>query len=97
MQLYIKKNDLKEIKISDISVDLPDLKNTTESKAITIAKWLANWIKSDLKNGKISINQLLPSKAEFAYMLGVSIGTMQNALRHLEDMGHVESKQCMAH
>jgi len=95
MQLYIKKNDLKEIKISDISVDLPDLKNTTESKAITIAKWLANWIKSDLKNGKISINQLLPSKAEFAYMLGVSIGTMQNALRHLEDMGHVESKQCI--
>ncbi|MBE7709413.1 MAG: GntR family transcriptional regulator [Cyanobacteria bacterium SIG32] len=91
----IKKNNLKSIKISEISADLPDLKNIKESKAITIAKWLAEWIKSDLKNGNIEINSLLPSKAEFAYALGVSIGTMQNALRHLEDLGFVESKQCI--
>ena len=93
--MYIKKSDLREIKISEISADLPDLKNLTESKAIVIAKWLANWIKTDLKEGKIKINDLLPSKADFAYMLGVSIGTMQNALRHIEDLGHVESKQCI--
>ena len=93
--MYIKKSDIREIKISEISADLPDLKNLTGSKAIVIAKWLANWIKTDLKEGKIKINDLLPSKADFAYMLGVSIGTMQNALRHIEDLGHVESKQCI--
>ena len=28
-------------------------------------------------------------------MLGVSIGTVQNALRYIEDLGYVESKQCI--
>ena len=95
MEKYIRKNDLIAIKTSDISVDLPDLKNTSESKAITIGKWLYSWIKSDLKSGKISEGSLLPTKAEFAYMLGVSVGTIQNALRYLEDTGIVESKQCI--
>jgi len=93
--MLIKKSDLQELKISDISADLPDLKNIKESKAIAIAKWMAEWIKSDLKSGSLKVNTLLPSKATFAYTLGVSIGTMQNALRHLEDLGHVESKQCI--
>ena len=93
--MLIKKSDLQELKISDISADLPDLKNIKESKAIVIAKWMAGWIKSDLKSGNLKVNTLLPSKATFAYTLGVSIGTMQNALRHLEDLGHVESKQCI--
>ena len=95
MENLIKKNDLKTIKTSDISADLPDLKNITESKAFAISKWMADWIKTDLKSGKIKTNSLLPTKAEFAYMLGVSIGTMQNAFRQLEDMGYVESKQCI--
>ncbi len=93
--MLIKKSDLQELRISDISADLPDLKNIKESKAIAIAKWMADWIKSDLKSGNLKVNTLLPSKAVFAYTLGVSIGTMQNALRHLEDLGHVESKQCI--
>lgn len=93
--MLIKKSDLQELKISDISADLPDLKNIKESKAIAIAKWMADWIKSDLKSGNLKVNTLLPSKAAFAYTLGVSIGTMQNALRYLEDLGHVESKQCI--
>ena len=95
MKTYIKKNELKSIKTSDILVDLPDLKNITESKAVAIGKWMANWIKTDLKSGKISVNNLLPTKAEFAYMLGVSVGTIQNALRYIEDLGYVESKQCI--
>lgn len=95
MQTYIRKNDLTSIKISEFSNDLPDLKNIKESKAIVIAKWMANQIKTDLKSGKIKVNNLLPSKAEFAYLLGVSIGTIQNALRHIEDLGYVESKQCI--
>ena len=95
MEKYIRKSDLKTIKTSEISIDLPDLKNIKESKSTAISKWMADWIKTDLKNGKISVGSLLPSKAEFAYMLGVSTGTMQNALRCLEDMGFVESKQCI--
>ena len=95
MQNIIRKNDLKKIQISDITKDYPDLKNITESKAVTIGKWLAEWIKEDLASGKIQVNNLLPSKAEFAYMLGVSTGTIQNALRYLEDIGCVESKQCI--
>lgn len=95
MRTYIKKNELEEITISQISADLPNLKNIQESKAMAIAKWMADWIKADLKNGNIKVGNLLPSKADFAYTLGVSIGTMQNALRYLEDLGHVESKQCI--
>lgn len=95
MQTYLKKNDLKSINIEDINIKLPDLKNIKESKAITIGKWLAEWIEVGLNSGSISAKNLLPSKSEFAYLLGVSIGTMQNSLRYLEDLGYVESKQCI--
>jgi len=74
---------------------LPDLKNITESKSVTIAKWLINYIRNGLSKGQININDILPSKSEFAYKLGVSIGTMQNAFRYIEDLGYVESKQCI--
>ena len=87
-----QKSDLHQIKVSDINFQLPDLKNISESKAITIAKWLMSWIDSDRN---IQPNFLLPSKPELAYLLGVSIGTIQNALRYIEDFGYVESKQCI--
>lgn len=90
-----QKSELIPIKIENISKELPDLKNSFESKAVTIAKWLMEWIDTDLKEGKINENNLLPSKPELAYMLGVSIGTVQNALRFIEDKGYVESKQCI--
>ena len=93
--MFPKKSDLVKIKISDITFELPDLKNTDEAKAIVIGKWLAAWIKADLAAGKIAIRNILPSKSEFAYLLGVSIGTMQNAFRYIEDLGYVESKQCI--
>lgn len=93
--MFPKKSELKQIEISQIKKELPDLKNTDESKSVAIGKWIAEWIVSDLEAGKIEINNILPSKAEFAYMLGVSIGTVQNALRYIEDLGYVESKQCI--
>lgn len=93
--MFPKKSDLTKIKISDITLELPDLKYCEESKSIVIGKWLSEWIKSDLLTGKIQINNIIPSKAEFAYLLGVSVGTMQNAFRYLEDLGYVESKQCI--
>ena len=93
--MFPKKNELHKIRIEEVDIQLPDLKNTDESKAVVIGKWLIGWIESSLKSGKISVNNILPSKAEFAYRLGVSIGTMQNALRYIEDLGYVESKQCI--
>ena len=93
--IYPQKSRLTSINILDIEMELPDLKNVTEAKAVAIARWLAKWIEKDLKSGKIQISNIIPSKADFAYLLGVSIGTMQNAFRQLEDWGYVESKQCV--
>ncbi len=90
-----QKSQLKQISIEDIDVEKPDLKNIYESKAVAIGKWLMAWIDKDLKSGKIQTNTLIPSKPDFAYYLGVSIGTIQNALRYIEDLGYVESKQCI--
>lgn len=91
----LDKSKLKSITINDIVQVLPDLKNGFEAKSLMIANWLIGWIETNLKTGNIKPAQLLPKKAEFAYALGVSIGTMQNALRYVEDRGCVESKQCI--
>ena len=93
--IYPKKSEFSTISVSDIDTDLPDLKNISESKSVTIAKWLMEYIKTALDSNKIHENDILPSKADFAYKLGVSIGTMQNAFRYIEDLGYVESKQCI--
>lgn len=93
--LLLDKANLRKLSMKDISIALPDLKNIFESKAIVIANWMIDWIEADFKAGKINETDLLPQKAEFAYHLGVSIGTIQNALRYVEDKGYVESKQCI--
>lgn len=93
--IFHSKSSLNRINVSDIELPLPDLKNITEPKALAIAKWLIQWIENDLKNEKIQENNILPPKPELAYLLGVSIGTIQNALRHIEDLGYIESKQCI--
>lgn len=93
--LFPQKSRLTRIKISEVKIELPDLKNSEESKSVIIGKWLAAWIKTELDSGKICVNNILPSKSDFAYMLGVSIGTIQNAFRYIEDLGYVESKQCI--
>ena len=88
-----KKNDLKHIQISDLKVSLPDLKNTNKTQ--TIAQWLMDWIDCSLDKKTISVGDLLPTKAELAYALGVSLGTIQNVLRMIEDNGYIYSKQCI--
>lgn len=90
-----KKSNLVKININEFKTTLPDIKNSETSKSMVIAGWLADWIKNGLKSNKICISNVLPSKSEFAYLLGVSIGTIQHAIRHLEDLGYVESKQCI--
>jgi DNA-binding GntR family transcriptional regulator len=93
--IFPKKSELKQISINEVYAKLPDLKNSYESKATAIGKWLAGWITTALSEGKIEENNILPSKSDFAYMLGVSLGTVQNAIRYIEDLGYVESKQCI--
>lgn len=84
-----------KIDIKELDKALPDLKNITETKAMAIAHWFMEWIDEGLDSGKITAGSLLPAKPEFAYLMGVSIGTIQNALRYIEDYGYVESKQCV--
>lgn len=93
--MFPKKSELVSLDIELFGGVLPDLKNTFESKVSVISKWLTEKISDGLDNGTMKVDNILPSKAEFAYLLGVSIGTMQNAFRQIEDMGVVESKQCI--
>ncbi len=90
-----QKSELNRISISSFDGELPDLKNTSETKAVLIGKWLILRIKNALKSGEIHENDLLPLKSEFAYLLGVSVGTIQHALRYIEDLGYAKSKQCI--
>lgn len=91
--LQLKKSELRQLSISDIKEKLPDLKNTQGQKSKIIGNWLVSWITKSLQQGSIKVNDIIPSKKDFAYYLGVSIGTMQNAFRYIEDLGYVESKQ----
>lgn len=92
---FTLKNNLTQISIQEFVSELPELKNITESKASAIGKWLIGRIENLLDNKIIEPEQLLPSKAEFAYRLGVSIGTVQNALKYVEDNGYIEAKPCI--
>ena len=89
----IQKSELKRIEISQLPKELPNFKNSFESKDTIIKKWLSDWITKGLSSGKLKENTLLPKKADLAYHLGVSTGTVQNAIRFVEDTGMIESKQ----
>lgn len=67
--------------------------SSKEEKLKKISNWLIAWIKNSLANGKIKEGDLLPSKGELAFHIGVSVGTIQNAYRIVEDLGLVQSKQ----
>ena len=64
-----------------------------ENKADKISKWLIQWIKKSLENGNIKPYDYLPSKGSLAFHTGVSLGTMQNVFRIVEDTGLIESRQ----
>lgn len=81
-----KKNNLRKLKVSDIELPLPDLRNTNKSGAI--ADWVIQWLETTgIKNA------LLPTKGEFAYTFGVSLGTIQNVFKILEDKNYIYLKQ----
>lgn len=89
----LEKSELKRIEINELPKEIPNFKNSFEPKDSLIKKWLSDWIVSAFKSGKIKENSLLPRKADLAYYLGVSVGTIQNAIRSVEDTGLLESKQ----
>ena len=64
-----------------------------ENKVNKISVWLIKWIKNSLKAGKIKPYDLLPTKGDLAFHIGVSKGTIQNVFRYVEDCGLVASKQ----
>ncbi len=89
----LEKSELKRIEISELPKEIPNFKNSFESKDSVIKKWLSDWICGGLQKGKLKENTLLPKKSDLAYYLGVSVGTVQNAIRYVEDSGLLESKQ----
>lgn len=95
---YKKKNNSVESKFSRVKMSLfplskPDFRKRTEPKDKIILEWLKTWIKNGLNSGIIKENMLLPIKADLAYYFGVGEGTVQTAIRKLEDEGLVASKQ----
>ncbi len=88
-----KKSELESISIEKFKTSLPELKNVNKTEVLS--KWLMKAIDTGLNNNTFTYGQLLPKKAEFAYALGVSLGTIQNVLRILEDNDYIYSKQCI--
>ena len=88
-----KKNDLERISIDSFKVSLPNLKNVNKTQTIT--EWMMKIIDDGIAKNTMKSGSLLPTKAELAYALGVSLGTVQNVLRMLEDKEYIYSKQCI--
>lgn len=89
----VSKSTLTRIEVSQLPREIPDFQAPGATKDTLIAEWLKDWITTSLKKGTVTENHLLPRKNEIAAYLGVSVGTVQNAIRYIEDEGHVESKQ----
>ncbi|NLF84361.1 MAG: GntR family transcriptional regulator [Candidatus Gastranaerophilales bacterium] len=89
----IKKSDLRRIHASELPDKQPSFRNSAETKDNVLAEWLKEWINTRMQQGKLRVNDLLPSKNEIAERANVSIGTVQTAIRIIEDEGYVASKQ----
>lgn len=87
------KSNTQRLSVSQLPTSIPDLNSIDSTKDNIIALWIQEWIKKDLTSGKVAAGNLLPQKSDIAKYLGVSIGTVQNAIRYVEDNGYVESKQ----
>jgi DNA-binding GntR family transcriptional regulator len=84
---------LKRLTVDDLPEQKPDFLSPGASKDMMIADWLRQWIQHGLENNTLEEVNLLPRKLDIATYLGVSVGTVQNAIRYVEDDGWVESKQ----
>ena len=89
----ISKASLTRLDVNTLPKQKPDFDLPGVTKDGLIAEWLKAWITDGLASGKLNAENLLPRKADIAAVLGVSVGTVQNAIRFIEDEGFVESKQ----
>lgn len=89
----VNKASLTRLRIEDLPREIPDFKTPGTTKDALVTEYLTQYITTALEEGTITESHLLPRKEEIAKFLGVSVGTVQNAIRIVEDMGHVESKQ----
>ena len=87
------KTQQRKINIDELPEQIPDFSSSYEPKDFIVKKWLTNWILSAVKSNKIKVNDILPKKSEISEYLGVSTGTVQNAIRYVEDEGLLTSKQ----
>lgn len=83
----------RKIDISELPKEVPDFTSTFEPKDSLIKKWIINWILSAINKKTIKENDILPKKSDISDYLGVSVGTVQNAIRYVEDEGYLKSKQ----
>ena len=89
----MQKTEFRKIEVSELPKKIPIYKKSLESKDALVYAWIKSWIIEGLQKKSLNYNELLPSKADLAYHLGVSIGTVQNAIRKIEDDGILVSKQ----
>ena len=83
----------RKISVNELPNEVPDFTSSFEPKESIIKKWIINWILSSIEKKTIKENDILPKKSEISDYLGVSIGTVQNAIRYVEDEGYLKSKQ----
>ena len=91
--LSAEQNDQRRINISELPKDIPDFSCSYEPKQSLVKKWLLGWILSATKKNAIKVNDIIPCKSDISEHLGVSMGTVQNAIRSIEDEGYLKSKQ----
>ncbi len=89
----VSKTSLTRIEMNMLPKQKPDFDLPGATKDGLIAEWLKDWIRNGVENGDLTESHLMPKKADIAKYLGVSVGTVQNAIRFIEDEGFVESKQ----
>lgn len=83
----------RKITVNELPSEVPDFTSTFEPKESIVKKWIINWIMSAIEKKTIKENDILPKKSEISDYLGVSVGTVQNAIRYVEDEGYLKSKQ----
>ena len=89
----IKKSVLRKIEILELPEKQPNFKNSLKTKDAILAEWLMEWIDTRLAQGRLNVNDLLPAKKVLSEKTKVSMGTVQTAIRIIEDYGYVASKQ----
>ena len=97
VNVEMRMNNVKEfqrkISIDELPKSLPDFNVNAYSKETCVKNWIMDWIVKAISSKIVKHNDLIPSKSDLSKYLGVSIGTVQNAIRQVEDAGLLKSKQ----